>query len=374
MLLGLTSVIDQAAKDVPEVLWSPSAVANMRSVAQRFPEVRTRTIGAARLGILGLEFRLASGVDQVDLTFPVLREDRDVIVAMGRDKAAGAWLREDPVWERIWQFCCRWADPETLLGQHVSLLWFELDVKGQHPERELPVPGIFIGFNPETTIHVVVEAWGQILADVLTSLTGSPPGQTIRDSFELSVRSLPVGAFVQYIGLMLSRGGGIVRFVIGNLSGAEMPRYLETVGWPGEPGALADTLEGLTTSSGRCLHPGARTLQFDVGGDVLPRIGLEYALDRSVQVDRRVKETAFLQHLVERDLCAPEKRNALLTLPGETVAPWGDICHLGHVRQIHHVKVALELERPLEAKAYYGRALVIRKLEHGVAEDASRTG
>ena len=95
MLRGFTHVIDQAAAHVPAVLWSVDAVREMKALVERFPEVRMRSIGPPRLGIIGLELRLgASG--QVDLTFPVLREDRDVIVAMGCAPDDGAWMRGQP--------------------------------------------------------------------------------------------------------------------------------------------------------------------------------------------------------------------------------------------------------------------------------------
>ena len=99
-----------------------------------------------------------------------------MIVSLGRDRQEGGWLHEDPVWQRIWQFCCRWADRTTLLGQHVKLLWFELDVNSETSEEgTLPAPGIFVGFTPQTTAEASPETWRQILADVLSLLAGQAP-------------------------------------------------------------------------------------------------------------------------------------------------------------------------------------------------------
>jgi hypothetical protein len=365
MLYKLTHVIDEAAKDVPELLWSPAAVRGMKSVVERFPQVRARTIGPVRLGVFGLEFRLAAGADQVDLTFPILGEDREVIVNLGRDAVDGTWLHEEPLWSRIWQLCCRWADPQTLLGQHVELLWLELDVDGQTGEGTLPAPGIFVRFRPETTASASSETWREILSDVLSLLGGREPRPELQDRFELCRRSLPPGACVQYVGLMLARGGDTVRFVFAGLPDPDLPGFLAAVGWPGPSADLPEILNGVTRSGGETLHPGACALQLDVGpAGALPRIGLEYVLDRSAQVEEGIRERRFLEHLVERGLCSPEKLAALLELPGRALEVWGDLCLIGHSRQIHHIKLVVGLDGVSEAKAYYGRALTIKRLEN----------
>lgn len=373
MLYRMTYFIDEAAKVVPPLLWPPSAVARMKSVLERFPQVRVRTIGPARLGVFGLELRLAEGAEQVDLTFPILREDRDVIVAMGQDSAEGAWLREDPLWNRVLQFCRRWADPETLLGRHVELLWFELDMDGRAGTGEgaaLPSPGIFVRFEPKTTAEASPETWRQLLSDVLSLLGGREPQPDLVERFELCVRSLPPGAFVQYIGLMLARGGDTVRFIFATLSEADIPGFLAAVGWPGRPGELRDSLQAVTAPGGEALHPGADTLQLDIGpGGALPRIGLEYGLDRSVQVDEGIRERKFLERLVERRLCSPEKLAALLELPGRELSVWRDLCLVGHTRQVHHIKLVVDPQGVREAKAYYGRALTIQRLEEAERPD-----
>ena len=365
MLYKLTHVLDEAAKDVPELLWSPSAVRRMKSVVERFPQVRLRTIGPVRLGVFGLELRLAAGADQVDLTFPLLAEDRDVIVNLGQDEEEGRWLREEPLWSRIWQLCCRWADPQTLLGQHVKLLWLELDVTSQTGEGSLPAPGIFVGFPPATTVDADDETWRRIVSEVLSLLDGREPRPELQERFERCRRALPPGAFVQYIGLMLARGGDTVRFVFGGLSDADLPGFLAAAGWPGPAADLPDILGDVTRPGGETLHPGASALQLDVGpAGALPRIGLEYVLDRTLQVEEGIRERRFLEHLVERGLCAPEKLAALLKLPGRALEVWQDLCLIGHSRQIHHVKLVVGPDGVSEAKAYYGRALTIRRLEN----------
>lgn len=366
MLFRLTHTIDQAAEDIPPLLWSRAAVGQMKSVVERFPEIQARTIGPARLGVIGLEFRLAPGAEQVDLTFPILSEDRDVIVNLGRDPKHGSWLREEPMWQRIWQLCCRWADETTLLGRHVKLLWLELDVNHETgAEGTLPAPGIFVGFTPQTTVEASHETWRRMLSDVLSLLTGQAPQPALLGHFERCLRALPEGAVVQYAGLMLSRGGDTVRFVFADVAEPDLPAFLSTIGWPERADDLLEKLRAVTTSpEGERLHRGASTLQVDIGpAGILPRIGLEYQLDRSRQVERGIEERSFLERLVARSLCSAEKLEALLELPGRTLSTWRDLCLVGHSRQVHHVKLIIDSAGLSEAKAYYGQALAIQRIQ-----------
>lgn len=371
MLRGFTKVIDQAAAHVPAVLWPPQAMRDMKSVVERFPGVKGKTIGPVRLGIIGMELRLAAGAGQVDLTLPILREDRDAIVALGRDEEDGAWMHAHPVWSRIWRFCCHWADSATAAGQHVELLWLEFDVL-ETAAPGLPVPGIFIGFKPESTARADAATWRQLLHEVVEDLTGDAPSADTLGHLERSLAALPPGAYVRFFGLMLSRGAEAVRFVIGGLGRAELPALLEAIGWPGDAGQAAGWVGEVAADS---LAADAHSLQYDVGAaGVFPRIGVECALDREPQNAGHFVERELLQRLVDRSLCDAQKRDALLALPGETVAPYDGICILGHARQVHHLKLVLDAEAVREAKAYYGRSLVVRRLDPAAGAPTASPG
>jgi hypothetical protein len=362
MLRGFSKVIDQAASMVPAVLWSGDAMRAMKAVVARFPEVKAKTIGPVRLGIIGLELRLAPDAGQVDLCFPILREDRDVIVALAADETDGAWLREDPTWSGIARFCSHWADPASLAGQYVDLLWFELDVDGEE-RGGIPVPGVCIALKPEATKRLDPDGWCRLLDEVVEPLTGAPAHEATSAHFRHAMESVPPEAVVRFFGLMLSRGAGPVRFLMGDVPEKEMPSFLRTIGWPGEADALAAGFAELRTREGRLVRPGLNSIQYDVyAGRVLPRLGLECTLDRDGQTENGIRELEFLDALVERGLCGAEKRDALLCLPGETVEPHDGICLLGHARQVHHVKLVADPEGFREAKAYYGRALAVRPL------------
>ncbi len=75
-------------------------------------------------------------------------------------------------------------------------------------------------------------------------------------------------------------------------------------------------------------------------------------------------ERGFLEHLVEQGLCTPEKLDALLHLPGQTLEPRPAAnLRVGLARRVHHVKIAFDGERPVQAKAYYWRSLIFQPLE-----------
>lgn len=381
MLHDMQSVIGDVSADVPERLWSPRAVGQMRSLVERFPATPNHQIGPVRFGVVGLEFRLAADAEQVDLSFPILKEDRDVIVALGDDPDEGSWMRDDPVWRRVLQLCRLWAeDPE--ISPYIKLLWLEMDVdEGVEPSEgtdrsDVPPPGIFVGFHREVTTELSPAGWRRLASRTLATLTGTEPAAEILVRFERCRQSLPEGAFVQYAGLMLSRGADLVRFVFGDVAEDELPSFLATCGWPGDPEDLRRQLSDAATSTdGERLHGGAAAVQFDIGrSSVSPRLGLEYVFDRSNQVEQGVEERPFLEHLVTLGLCSEEKLQEILELPGRRMEPWKNDCMIGHVRQVHHVKLVVLPDGVSEAKVYFWRSVSILQLEPDVDRPRVKSG
>jgi hypothetical protein len=359
VLYKLTHVIDQAARQVPEALWSPAAVRRMKAAVESFPDLDGRDIGPVRWGVIGLEFRLRAAAEQVDLTFPLLAEDRDTILALGG--GVEPWLRRAPAWGRVRELCRCWADGRSRLAARVKLLWIELDMDEARRADAVNSPGVFVRFDPAATADEGRESWQALLSDVLVALTGAGPRPALLREFERCRGALPPGAHVQYVGLMLSRGAEAVRFVFAGPAESDWPAFLEAVGFPGEAARARGELAMVTTAAGRRLHPGPTAIQLDLGPDgVLPRFGAELVLDRAVQTVGRIAERAFLEHLAARGLCTDDKLASLLELPGRSLRPAGDLL-VGHARSIHHVKVVFDLHGPTEAKAYYGRALAIER-------------
>ncbi|MBW3570477.1 MAG: hypothetical protein KY467_05180, partial [Gemmatimonadetes bacterium] len=88
-------------------------------------------------------------------------------------------------------------------------------------------------------------------------------------------------------------------------------------------------------------------------GALLPRLGLEYTLERSPQVHGGIAEGAFLDRLVECGLCAPERRDALQAWPGYEVHTLRhELWPSWLVRRVNCIKLVYEPGREPQAKAY----------------------
>jgi hypothetical protein len=193
------------------------------------------------------------------------------------------------------------------------------------------------------------------LADsLLPTLHGRPLTAAQREKVLLCARAVPSSARLLYAFSLLSRPENAVRLEILGLGPAEARDYLAQVA-PHTLPTLAEIAPLLATAE----NP---HLSFDIGatGEVLPRIGLEGAFPR--QPPREPRWAELLGRWVERGLCSPEKRDAVLAWPGQDsywTAPdrWpveavgvGRLC----VRFLSHLKVVGEAGRPPQAKAYLG--------------------
>ena len=114
-------------------------------------------------------------------------------------------------------------------------------------------------------------------------------------------------------------------------------------------------------------------LSFDIGSEILPRTGLEGSFSRLPRREPRWKD--LFDRLVDRGLCAPEKRDAALAWPGYDsfwTAPegWPVSPRLAagfFVRNLSHVKGRLPSRSEPEAKVY----LMFGTLDHSGAAGAA---
>jgi len=285
---------------------------------------------ADSLGVL--EVRLAAGEPEVDLSVRLTQPDQ------ARQMAG----QLSP--SRAQELLCRWAEGEW---EQVSTLWLEFDLDRE--PADLPLPVLCAQLPPETDPLWLVDA-------LLPVLHGRPLGAAQRETVLLCAREIPSPARLLYAFSLLSRGTAAVRLEILGLDAAKRMEYLGHVAPPTRATAatLAPLLEGAENPH----------LSFDIDtvgdrGQVLPRIGLEGAFPR--QPPREPRWAELLGRLVDRGLCSPAKRDALLAWPGHDsfwTAPdrWpveagvGGFC----VRFLSHLKVVGQPGRPPQAKAYLG--------------------
>lgn len=308
---------------------------------------------------VGLECRLGAGASQVDLQQCFKPHDGEPALLANYVAAltASAAGPVHPAWGRIGAFCAGWGDVSSPRHTGIVELWLELDASDAAPAAV--APSVFIGLDqqasaaPET--QIVVET-------ALEALGGGPLAPPLRDNLRRCCEACTAGAHIGHVGAMLSRGTEALRVNIKNLSGSRIVAYLERVGWPGPMDAiipLVTQLSGLVDAMTVCL---------DVGARIYPTLGLECFLRD--EPGRTPDWAAFLGHLVQEELCTPEKRDALMAWTGEinplsSPAPWPTSLLRDSLlqtpnrfnilaRRLNHVKVAYHPQRPLEAKAYLG--------------------
>ena len=346
---------------VPPEMISPSAFADIRSVARVLP-------GTLAYNTFGFECRLGEELPRAD--FLVLAN-----ASCGRDSLAGLHptsslpqrLAADPIWERVIAFTARWADPSSVLYHSADNVWLEFDVDG--PAPDVPVPSLFFGpqaNGPNDTGGAArvpdVEGYRATIVDALRLLSGTDPSPGMLETMSDCLRALSPGEPVFQVGLMMSRGAEAARFCIRLGSVDRIPEYLSAVGWTGNEADLRDTLESVERLVDYVC------LDIDVGETVHPKIGLECYIRGPGRATSRSRWDAFSGLLLERGLCTPDKREALLAYPGyidenADGVPWpaplrraslllGGRSLSMFVRSIHHVKIVHQQDKPPEAKVY----------------------
>ena len=347
MTFSLADTFDTVAPHIPARLVSPEALALASAVAGHLPASLTKWIY--------LECRLGEEASRVDMVIEVDECGRAILADQNPVLHLPERIRADPAWGRVRELCRQWADPRSPLHRTVAHIWLEFDVDGRGgggaPDRP-PVPGVFVSLGELPTPDFTAAAWYARALDALRPLMGGGLPSRVAGTLRTCFDGLPAGAYVPYVGVMLSRRIDAVRLCLSGVADDELPRYLRAIGWSAADGELA-TLASVLGDMRRAAGRGVAILHLDVGETVLPRIGAEYMFERRAQLDGQVLETAFLDHLIERGLCTPAKRDALLAWPGYSYESFRhELWRSLLVRRLNHVKVVYEPGRALEAKGY----------------------
>lgn len=249
-------------------------------------------------------------------------------------------LAERMPWPHLRSFLCQWSEADGPFDQ-VPSVWLELDL--DHEPQDVPPPVVCAKLSPDAELP-----W--ILDSLLPAIHGRPLTQDQRRLMSLCHEAIPSPGRLLYVFSLLSRGTDTVRMEILGLDSERILEYLGAVA----PDADPRVREVVPLFAGvERVH-----LSFDVGSTVLPRIGIEGSFSRLPHREPRWLE--LLGRLVDRGLCPPGKRDALLAWTGydsfwtapaawplETAGIEG-FC----ARSLSHVKVVCDPGRDLEAKAY----------------------
>ncbi|HEX2568113.1 MAG TPA: hypothetical protein VH877_01060, partial [Polyangia bacterium] len=158
---------------------------------------------------------------------------------------------------------------------------------------------------------------------------------------------LPRGGHVLHVAPLAVRGQGhedLVRVVL-TLPIAEVGAYLGRLGWQGPWGEVHEIL---TTLHGDASDVG---IQLDLGAGPLPVLGIQF-----YYAARDPRWRPLLDELVDRGVCTPAKRDAVLAWPGRERLTLPGRRWPSELRRELELKLVCRADRgrPLEAKAYLG--------------------
>jgi hypothetical protein len=338
-------------------LVSPQNFKEIISLARLFPGNLT--------SFLGFECRLGDSTSRTDWAFAVsgAGNDRDVLTNLLSHGYLPDYFYQEEAWQRVRHFADTWTNPSSILQDKIQCFWLEFDMPD--PAPQIPIPSVFFGPSklPAGAEDTDVTKYAWLLRSALPILRGRRVPLPIQKGMKDCLRSLPENATLFQVGTLLSRGqNDDVRFYVNHLSPEQIISYLETCEWNGDTNMLLSLLKQL----------GAIADRFVLGFDITPtgigpRIGVECSfLSDGYQKEERWRD--LLNILVMRNLCLPERMDALLgysgvegdeTISGSVMKPLTSASEHLHdlmtstiIRYISHIKLVYESDHFVEAKAY----------------------
>ncbi|MDB4949481.1 MAG: hypothetical protein JWM27_2130 [Gemmatimonadetes bacterium] len=301
---------------------------------------------AALTSWLYLETRLDRDGGPVDGIYGVEGAARDILAGTNPAIRLPEALLGREEWLHVQALAGRWADPASPLHRAIERVWLEYDAPGEGVTVfGAPVPVVFVDFAaaayaPERSVDERTVTTSTALAPLFGGGLPSPLAAGLRRCMD----ALPPRAAVPYAGVLLSRGGDAVRLCVRGLRPGAVPGFLARAGWTGDGAELADRLAWLAEMRDQAATAHPANVHLDVSADgVLPAVGLEYTFERPGQARGVLRETAFLDRLVDAGLCTPTKHAGMLRWPGHTVQRfahqlWRSVAvrRLNHVKAVHH--------------------------------------
>jgi hypothetical protein len=338
-------------------LVSPQNFKEIVSLARFFPGNLT--------SFLGFECRLGDAAARTDWAFAVsgAGNDRDVLTNLLSHEYLPEYFFKEETWQRVRQFTNRWTAPSSILQDKIQCFWLEFDMPD--PAPQIPIPSVFFGPAklPAGTRNTDISQYSWLVTSALPLLRGHRVLPSIQKGMKTCIRNLPEHATLFQVGTLLSRGQNEnVRFYVNHLSPQQIVSYLKACQWCGETDLLSSLLNEAGMISDRFV------LGFDITPTGIdPRIGVECSfLSDAYHLETRWG--GLLDILVMRNLCLPERRDALLDYPGvegdqdvtlSVMKPLAsasqhltDLMTSKIVRYISHLKVVYERDHFVEAKAY----------------------
>jgi hypothetical protein len=266
-----------------------------------------------------------------------------------------------PEWGDIGTLFTSWGTAGTIWHDAIHEVWLEFDLAHAPVAPAVPaVPAVFVSLVPGDRAP---DRDVQRTFQLVEHFGNTPLPEATRTCLRHVVETAAPQGRVGHVGLMLSRPTDAIRVIISRLPTDAVAPFLEELGCDA---VAAGTLSRLTAELLEIVDHVKVCL--DVGPRVYPQIGLEAMFMQMHGLDPRWR--ALLDFVVERGMCRPEKRDALLGWPGtvqprRATMPWPADLLLWEIaspasafgvfdRRLSHIKVVYRPGAPLSAKAYFG--------------------
>ena len=317
---------------------------------ERWPALERRLSLLPEAGMSLLEVRLAERRTQCDYSQLFLPDTRSDLWRHIQACHPGS----EP-WKRIAGLIRTWESHEAYL----DAVWLEYDfVDGN--AAEIRAPSVFVSVGTSQFSSLADARLNILLADLFRNMLGGEVYEQYLNRFLQFVKNFTTRASSRYVGFMLSREPVAIRAQIQSLTTDDVRSWLAVARGDQDNSGVLRALDIVDRFFGFVV------LCVDITVDgVQPRIGFElFAGDEAQEMPLK----AFADHLVQENLCAANKRDAIVNW-SKTVNPtaqstnWPDSRivqslqkrpnWLSYVnRRVNHFKFICEPEKEIEAKAY----------------------
>jgi hypothetical protein len=322
---------------LPTGLVGPESLAAIGLIADRLP--------AGLCECFGFEIRIGEVQARTDFALQVSTPAAWRLLAGLSASSPVAHGPAASAWERITAFGTAWCESGGQLPEVIPSAWLEFDIEPSSPRRG--IPAVFLELGP----RVDNAAAAQLALTMIPELAAAPISPSGRRAFAACVENLPPDASISQVGTMLSRSVAALRLCASGLEPSAIPAYLGSLGTPGLPG-LAERILAAAPVAGERLK-----VDLDIFDSVRPRVGIEYAVPDSRQLDGQQEPRwhQLLDRLADAGLCTPAKRDAVLEWSGAVRVKFPHRPQpVTAFRGISHAKVEADAEGRLGAKAYVG--------------------
>lgn len=348
--------LSSVAPHISEELISPQNFAEIKNLSQQLTGNLT--------SFFGFESRLTSKNARSDYLIAVSSQkgERETLLNLIKNRELPEAFLNNQEWKNVGNFTEKWANPDSILYNNILGLWLEFDTAEGY--NDIPVPCIFLQTIPLRIDSVDdIEKCRWVTGIAIPTLVGHKVSENLENKFIDALRKLPKKASVFHVASMLSRNSDGIRLVIKRINPDDIISYLESLGWRDENDGLKNLIDEIKKYS-NCIR-----LHLNLSDKVDPKIGLECFISPD-QYHKGEGWEEFFDHLVEKGMCLPSLRSALLNFPGvtqedqnnefsfESYLPSAKLPDNNFskaiVRYISHVKISYQPGRPMEAKAYTG--------------------